>query len=138
MRLVRDRRGTALAELAIVMPILMALVIGIMVFGQAYWAELTVSGAAREGARLYAVNGDTSQVRARVVDSLASGGLRTQPPNFSPASDIRLSGSGEEYIWVAVTYRQPTIIPGLGAILGGSPYPNYFSLTAKAVFRNER
>lgn len=53
---VASSRGTALAELAIVMPLLMVLLLGMMDFGKAFNEWLDEAHLANEGARLAAVN----------------------------------------------------------------------------------
>jgi Flp pilus assembly pilin Flp len=55
-RLRRDERGVALAELALVLPVLLLLMLGMIDFGKAinYWIDQT--HLANEGARLAAVN----------------------------------------------------------------------------------
>jgi TadE-like protein len=49
-------RGTALAELAIVMPLLMVLLLGMLDFGKAFNSWIDETHLANEGARLAAVN----------------------------------------------------------------------------------
>src|SRR6266705_4988603 len=51
----RDERGTALAELAIVMPLLLVLLFGMLDFGKAFNEWITQTHLASEGARLAAV-----------------------------------------------------------------------------------
>ncbi len=51
----RTEKGAAAVEFALVLPILVLLVFGIVEFGRAYNAYLSVTHAAREGARLAAV-----------------------------------------------------------------------------------
>jgi hypothetical protein len=52
----RDERGTALAELAIVMPVLLVLILGMLDFGKAFHEWIDQTHVANEGARLAAVN----------------------------------------------------------------------------------
>ena len=52
----RDERGTALAELAIVMPLLLVLILGMLDFGKAFHEWIDQTHVANEGARLAAVN----------------------------------------------------------------------------------
>ena len=53
-RLRRNEKGQALVEFALVMPILLLLLCGIIDFGWIYYNQITLNNAAREGAR-YAV-----------------------------------------------------------------------------------
>lgn len=58
----RRQRGQALAELAIVMPIIMVLLLGTAQVGAILYGQITVDTAAREGARAASYNPDTSGV----------------------------------------------------------------------------
>lgn len=51
----RSHRGAAMLEFAIILPILLLLVMGIIQFGRAYNIVVSLQGAAREGARALAL-----------------------------------------------------------------------------------
>lgn len=55
-RKMRDRRGQGLAEFAIVFPLIALLIFGIFDVGRAVYAYNTIANAAREAARIAAVN----------------------------------------------------------------------------------
>ena len=66
----RRRDGQALVEFALVFPVLILLLLGILDFGRAIYAYNTIADAARDGARVAAVNqiatspaGDCTQTR---------------------------------------------------------------------------
>ncbi len=48
----RNQKGVVLAEFALILPILLMMIFGIVQFGIAYNRSLAVHGAAREGARV--------------------------------------------------------------------------------------
>jgi hypothetical protein len=52
----RRGRGAAAVELALVMPILVVLLLGIVEFGYAFFIQSSVAGAARVGVRSYTIN----------------------------------------------------------------------------------
>jgi Flp pilus assembly protein TadG len=54
-RFVKDTRGTALAELALVLPLLLVLIMGMLDFGKAFNEWIDETHLANEGARLAAV-----------------------------------------------------------------------------------
>ena len=58
MKLRRDERGAAVVEFAIVLPILVLFIFGIVEFGRAYNARIELTSAVREGARAVALGGD--------------------------------------------------------------------------------
>ena len=69
----RDRpeaeRGAAAVELAIILPVILLIVVGILEFGREYSRYQVLQGAAREGARLAAVRADPDTVIARVYEA---------------------------------------------------------------------
>lgn len=66
MRRARDQRGAIAVEFAIIVPVLLLLVLGILEFGFAYHSWDATQNAAREGARLGAVSPDVGEIEARV------------------------------------------------------------------------
>lgn len=72
----RSERGAVAVEFALVLPILVALLLGIVEFGRAYNAQVTVTHAAREAARTMAVEDDP--VAARTA-------ARAAAPTLTPA-----------------------------------------------------
>jgi Flp pilus assembly protein TadG len=72
----RNRRdgekGQNLVEFAMVVPIFLILVFSIVDFGMGFHAWITVTNAAREGARIGAVGADSATIEARVEDTAGS------------------------------------------------------------------
>jgi TadE-like protein len=88
----RDR-GAVMVELALVLPVLLMIMIGIVEFGRAQSYQESIYGAAREGARVLAL-GQPSKVNAAVngasgsatVTSITTGG--SCPANADPANPV--------------------------------------------------
>ncbi len=76
-RLIDDHRpwGQALVEFALVFPIFLIIVVGLVDVGRAVFAQNTLTNAAREGARTAIVNQDVATVRARTAAQAISLGL---------------------------------------------------------------
>jgi hypothetical protein len=68
----RGDSGQSLVEFALVVPLLLLLVFGIIEFGRVYHAQLVVASAAREGARKAAVNGDPDTIGAAIQNAAAT------------------------------------------------------------------
>lgn len=66
----RNDKGSALVEMAFVLPLLILLVVGICEFGWAMYVNNTLNNAAREGARLAAVTQKPIDVQARVRECI--------------------------------------------------------------------
>jgi Flp pilus assembly protein TadG len=75
-------KGAAMVEFAIVLPVLLLILLGIIEFGRAWNAQESIQAAAREGARELAVNpGD--DVKSVVVSRAVGVGLTTADVNQS-------------------------------------------------------
>ena len=68
----RSEHGATAVEFAMIVPLLIALVIGIAEFGRAFQVQGTLSAAAREGVRLMALQNDPAAARAAVRNASAS------------------------------------------------------------------
>ena len=117
-KLRRGQRGQALVELALVVPVLLLLVLGIFEFGRLLNAYMTVQHAAREGARL-GILGATDVEIETVVVSTAATTLDTTRLTvvISPPVSSRTSGV---IMTVSVTYTFEVIVPLFDRILGSS------------------
>ncbi len=73
---VRRNRGQAVIEFALVLPLLLVILFGIVEFARAWMTMSVLTSAAREGARLAAVTApDVSAVTTRVNEVCNSAGL---------------------------------------------------------------
>ena len=66
------QRGAAMVELAIVLPILIILVFGIIEFGRGFNANISLTHAAREGVRVYAITQDSAAGTAAALNAATS------------------------------------------------------------------
>jgi Flp pilus assembly protein TadG len=72
----RGERGAALLEMALTLPLLLLVCVGILEFGRAYQTWQVLTNAAREGARIAVLPGtDDDAVRSRVKEYMAAGQL---------------------------------------------------------------
>ena len=62
----RGERGASVVEFALIVPLLIVLVLGIIEFGHAFQVQGTLSAAAREGARVMALQSNPAAARAAV------------------------------------------------------------------------
>jgi Flp pilus assembly protein TadG len=137
--IIRNQRGAALVEFAIVALLLFTLLFGIIEFGLIIKDYLTLSQAAREGARCAALRGTVAEVTERVENSAAgfsqdqidaltvTPGYRVQNNNgtwpttwIEDALPAANSPDQEVQVKVRVTYPHPTItgsLFGLGSTI---------------------
>lgn len=83
-----SERGAVAVEFALLAPVIVMIVLGIVEFGRAYNVQVTMTNAAREGARVMAINNDQSAARAaaRVAASHLSPPLADTNITFSAAN----------------------------------------------------
>lgn len=67
----QSERGAAAVEFALLAPILIMLILGIMEFGRAYNVQVSLTNAAREGARSMAISKNENTARARAIYAAA-------------------------------------------------------------------
>jgi hypothetical protein len=103
-KLLHKDKGQALVEMALILPVLLLLLFGIIEFGRIFSAGLMVNHGAREGARLGAVGAADSAIVSRVQNSVA---LDTSQltVTVTPVEDERKRG-GE----IQVQVRYPVLI----------------------------
>ena len=111
----RDRhhcRGQNLTEFALVLPILIFTMLGILGFGFIYFARGSVENAAREGARYASIHpADTAGITTRVKQTVT--GVDTTSASFQVAVTYPDGdGTPTNRIRVTVTYPLTTFWPG--------------------------
>ncbi len=76
----RNRRGQTMVEVAILLPLFMTLMLGIMDFSRLYWTQSVVRGAAYEGVRMaILVEATDAQVESTIIEELKMGGVSVTP-----------------------------------------------------------
>ncbi|WP_395398339.1 TadE/TadG family type IV pilus assembly protein [Arthrobacter sp. UC242_113] len=102
-------RGAVAVEFALLAPVLIMLLLGIMEFGRAYNTQITLSNAAREGARVMAI--DNKQADAEAAATRASAGLGPLTMKFStyPTASTPANCSSGSQVTLVVTYSLNTI-----------------------------
>jgi Flp pilus assembly protein TadG len=131
--------GQSLVEFAILLPILLAVVIGIFEFGRAWNVDQVLTSAAREGVRLAVVEATTSesQVIAAMEEALTNAALDPSLAN------ITVEGMDAGYgnpATVEISYPYEfTFLGPLVAFLGdgGGEIPGAITLSSRIAMRNE-
>jgi Flp pilus assembly protein TadG len=135
MRL-RDRRGSELVEFALVMPLLVFIVFGVVDFGLVMFDKAVITNAAREAARAGIVFAPARLTEAEirtVAQSYCLTNLVTFGTPVSPTVTVNGAGGGSGgQLEVIVSYPYTwAVIPGFTS-LGAS-----LTLTSRSVMRLE-
>lgn len=105
--------GQDLAEFAIIFPLLLLIIFGVLDLGRGFFSAITIANAAREGARYAIAYGltydlatdtfipETAEIKSQVIREAADAGLTLDPADITvvcptgcgPGEDIRVSVS---------------------------------------------
>lgn len=141
-RRLRGARGAELVELALILPLLLLLIGGIVDFAFMFQAFSVVNNAAREGARIASLPGYTNgDAQNRVAAYVAAAGLPATPTTAVSNVTITNGGAGaptSQGRQVQVTYTHTFIMLGpLVALAGGGTFSSTVNLRAVSVMRAE-
>jgi len=125
----RRDRGAAAVEFALMLPVLLLIVFGIIDFGRALNAQVTITQAAREGARLDALNQPNVVSRTQAAATGLSGVgvtvVSACPPGSGPTANADVK--------VSYTFNFVTPIGAIAGFFGGSGLGSPLVLTAEGV-----
>ena len=135
MRGVRDQSGQAMIEFALIMPILLILVVGIVEFGRAWNVQQVMTDAAREGARKAAVFDESvteADVRNTIMRALATSAIDTGSATVAyPGWD---AGTNDP---VTVSIQVPYRFTFFGPLIGWATGESDITLATSFTMRNE-
>jgi hypothetical protein len=142
-----SERGAELIEFALILPMLLLIMLGIIDFGFMFQRYEVLTNAAREGARIAVLPGyTTADVQARVCAYVETGGLPLTGacpdpgnPDISVA-DVPIAmpaGPALEGKSVTVTFTHSYLFVGPIAGLFKGAFTTSFPITTVAIMRNE-
>lgn len=141
-----EQRGQALAEFAIVVPLLLLLLVGIVEFGSAWRSYQVVTNTAREGARMTVVANQSSYsaVMAEIERRLEGGGLDPEAADVvidcgGVVGEACFEGSeygGSTEVRIEYPHRFVLLGPMIGLAGAGDP-PGSVTIATRIVMRNE-
>lgn len=131
MRRLNDR-GAVAAEFALLLPVLLTILFGVIEFGMIMYGREVVTNAAREGARFGIVA--TNKPAGSVAEGISTGYLAGTGIN---SADVTFSASGAQTanpnpLIMTATYRYPWLIPYIPTLLG-LPSPLVMTITVTMI-----
>ena len=112
------RRGTAVVETAVVAPLLVLAMFGMVEVGQAYNVKQSVTLASREGARAAALPGATFDDAKAAADASMSMASLT---GYTVTSNVSSLGPTDTQVWVKVSLPFDRA-SYTGMLMGGGTY----------------
>lgn len=130
-----NERGAVAAEFALVLPVLLIILFGIIEFGMIMYGRELVTNAAREGARAGIVQGPPKRTGGEII-AIANNFLTGTGVN--PA-DVTFTSAGEgltnpNTLTVTATYNYNFLVPVIPVLVG---IPNPLVITTQVVMRHE-
>jgi Flp pilus assembly protein TadG len=107
----KSEKGQSLVEFALIVPVLVLLLLGIMDFARIFHAYLTIDHAGREAARVASIGKDVPTIKAKAVEQGTSIGLKTADVTATTG----LSGTNAT---VTIRYTITFLTPMVGNVVG--------------------
>jgi len=121
----RDR-GAAAVEFALLLPMLLLLVFGIIDFGRALNAQITLTQAAREGARLDALG------RSNVAAGTQAAATGLSPVSVTVVTSCLPNATGDATVKASYVFNFVTPLAAISSMFGSS-FGSSITLTATGV-----
>lgn len=128
-----DERGAAAVEFALLLPVISMLFFGIVTFGFLFNIYISVTHAAREGARWAALGASSSEVSAKAAAAAPTLDWASATVSLTgvPSSGAAIGDQGNP-VTVTVSYPLPAYVVSLGGslsaisqVISGSPPPSF-------------
>lgn len=113
MRKLKKRRGAAAVEFAIVAPVFILLIFGIIEFGRAMMVQQILVNASREGARRAVLEDATAEaVRQTVVEYLDRSSVSVPSDNVVISPDPGVANNNQEIsVSISVPFADVSLVP---------------------------
>lgn len=129
LRHLTNNRGQSLVEFALILPVFVLLLGGIIDFGRVYNEMLTMTAAAREGARAATVGNSDSVAKSSALNYLSPSDQATASVVITPTAP-RTSGTS---VTVTVSNQVTIMTPVISAFFPKNP----ITVTGTSVMRVE-
>ena len=116
--ILKRKRGQAIVEFALILPVFILILLGIMEFGLVFHQYLIVTAASREGARVAALGGTDAETVTMVKASAASINTGQLTTTITPAARVK-----GQTVSVQVTNPVTIRAPLIAQIFPQNPFP---------------
>ncbi|WP_134683978.1 TadE/TadG family type IV pilus assembly protein [Brevibacillus migulae] len=127
--MIRDERGSAMVEMALVLPMLLILLCGMVELGRIFHSYIVIQQAARDAVRYVSIGESDAKVSSVILQSIPSLDAKRVTYSIQPKDGYRKTGDA---VSVEITYAHAMLIPFLKGLL-----PDPFPLHAKLTMRME-
>jgi Flp pilus assembly protein TadG len=113
----KNQKGQALVEFAIILPIILMLVMGILQFGMMLNSYLAIENAAREGARAGIIGSSDAEIQSLLISTAPSLDPNNLTVTITPNYATRKSG---DTLTVKVTYNYKLNVPIISSLFNNA------------------
>ncbi|WP_066314429.1 TadE/TadG family type IV pilus assembly protein [Bacillus sp. FJAT-29814] len=110
----KSEKGQSMVEFALILPLLILMLFGIIDFGRIFHAYLTIDHAGREAARAASIGKDDTFIKQKAVDNGVSISLKGTNVAISPTGTKK---SGDN-VTITITYPINFLTPVIGNVVG--------------------
>ena len=116
--ILKKKRGQAIVEFALILPVFILILLGIMEFGLVFHQYLVVTAASREGARVAALGGSDAETLTMVNTSAVSNNAGQLTTTITPANRVK-----GQTVSVQVTNPVTIRAPLIAQVFPQNPFP---------------
>jgi TadE-like protein len=124
-----NKKGQSMVEMALILPIIIMLFMGMVEFSRIFGSYLLVTHASREGARMASIGKTDEEIRTNVTSKVNILNVSELQVILTPEDDARVSGDD---VRVCVKYKLVIYAPVISSIVS-----NPFEMEANTYMRVE-
>jgi Flp pilus assembly protein TadG len=142
MTRLRNQKGAALLETAITLPLVLLVCVSIFEFGRAYQTWQVLTNAAREGARVSVINGNSDEKVTEVVVAYMTGGqlpeTQISAATIGVNRNVPFGATTASEVTVTYPFQFSVLNPVMRLVRSGSQAgAGTTMMVSKALMRNE-
>lgn len=127
--MIKEEKGQSLVEMALVLPLLLILLVGMIDLGRVLYTSMHLHLATQETVRLGGLGASDAEMTSFAKDYVHVGDASLLETNIHPSDDQRVSG---QYVTVTLEYPIEFITPFISNFV-----PSTFKLNANSTIRIE-
>lgn len=114
-----DRKGQSMVEMAMVLPIILLLFLGMFEFSRIFGSYLLVNHVSREAARMASIGKNDAEITANVTAKVSILDVEDLQVTLTPVYGARMTGDD---VRVHITYKIQIYAPGINSFIA-NPFP---------------
>jgi Flp pilus assembly protein TadG len=124
-----NKKGQSMVEMALALPIIILLLLGMVEFSRIFGSYLLVAHASREGARMASIGRTDAEIEANIANKVSALDVSNLQVILTPGDTARITG---EDVKVSVKYKLVIYSPVISSIV-----PNPFEMEVNTYMRVE-